>query len=69
MKADLAIVLMADTAGSGYFTELQTYYTKSPVGSFSFRGMNPIQKKFKVYLRDRWNNKSDAIIADLTPVF
>ena len=69
LKADLAIVLMADTTGKGYFSELQTFYSKAPSVSFSYRGMVPVQRKFKVYLRDRWNNKSDAIIADLTPLF
>lgn len=69
LLANLAIVLLADTSGDGYFTQLQTYYTKAPSGSFSYRGMAPVKKTFKVYLRDRWNNKSDTLTSELTPLF
>jgi len=69
LLANLAIVLMADTAGKGYYNELQTYYTKARNGYFSYRGMAPVKKTFKVYLRDRWNNKSDTLTAELVPLF
>jgi hypothetical protein len=69
LQANLAIVLDADTTGNGLLRPLQTFYTKTAAGSFSVRGLSATQKKFSVYLRDRWGNKSLAIIKDLTPLF
>lgn len=68
-KANLAIVLQADTSGNGVILPLQTFYTKAVTGFFSFRGLSPTPKKFSVYLRDRWNNRSDILTRDLTPLF
>ena len=68
-KANLAIVLMADTAKIGYLSELHTFYTSMPKGSFNFRGLDSIPYDFAVYLRDRWNNRSDTIYSSLTPLF
>jgi len=68
-QANLAIVLEADTAGNGVSTPVQTFYTKAIAGSYSVRGLAPIQKKFSVYLRDRWGNKSEKLTKTLTPLF
>jgi hypothetical protein len=69
LQANLAIVIDADTSGKGLLRPLQTFYTKSATGSFSVRGLTATQKKFSVYLRDRWGNKSLALIKDITPLF
>lgn len=69
LEANLAVVLLADTSGQGFWTELQAFYTRSPQGVLSFRGLAPTPKKFAVYLRDRWDNKSDTLFATLTPLF
>src|SRR5690554_475243 len=71
-ESSLAIVLMADTANLGYRSELITYYTSSPKGSFTYRGvegLDPVEQEFAVYLRDRWGNYSDTIIGNVTPWF
>jgi hypothetical protein len=69
LQANLAIVLDADTTGNGLLRPLQTFYTKSASGSYSVRGLSATSKKFSVYLRDRWGNKSLAIVKDLVPLF
>ncbi|MCD0486664.1 DUF4959 domain-containing protein [Pedobacter sp. MC2016-14] len=69
LQANLAIVVDADTVSNGVLRPLQTFYSKAPEVSFSVRGLSSKSMKFSVYLRDRWNNKSLAIIKDLTPVF
>ncbi|ACU06290.1 DUF5000 domain-containing lipoprotein [Pedobacter heparinus] len=69
LKANLAIVIDADTAGAGVLRPLQTFYTAAAAGSYSIRGLSSKQMKFSVYLRDRWGNKSLAIVKDLTPLF
>ena len=68
-SAGLAIVLLADTAKIGYLSELHTFYSSMPKGSYSFRGLDTIPRNYAVYLRDRWNNLSDTIYSSLTPWF
>lgn len=71
-KANLAIVLMADTGNLGYMSELITYYTSSPKGTFTYRGvegLDPEEQSFSMYIRDRWGNFSDTVSATVTPWF
>jgi hypothetical protein len=67
-KADLAVVLMADTGRSGKWEDIHTFYTRAEIIKLSRRGLDPKMMDFGVYLRDRWNNKSDTIWKTLTPV-
>ncbi|MEL7586455.1 MAG: DUF4959 domain-containing protein [Prolixibacteraceae bacterium] len=66
-ETDLAIVLMTDTAGTGYWNTLQTFYTSAARRTFSYRGLDTTPARFAAYVRDRWNNISDTIEATLTP--
>lgn len=68
-KANLAIVLLADTANQGFLSEVYTFYTSMPNAAFNYRGLDSIPGNFAVYLRDRWNNFSDTVSARLTPWF
>ncbi|MGV8090726.1 MAG: DUF4959 domain-containing protein [Mangrovibacterium sp.] len=68
-ETDLAIVLMTDTAGTGYWTTLQTFYTSAARRTFSYRGLDDAPARFAAYIRDRWNNLSDTIEATLTPMY
>lgn len=67
-RANLALVLMTDTLDTGEWIPLQTFYTKAPEGSFYRRGLENKEQKFAVYIRDRWNHKSDTLVQMLTPV-
>ncbi|MEL7587444.1 MAG: DUF4959 domain-containing protein [Prolixibacteraceae bacterium] len=67
-EADLKItVLTTDSHGDLYPAE--TYYTKRKNGSFSVRGFEPVERKFGFYIRDRWENYSDTLFAELTPYY
>ena len=67
-EADLAIyVIQIDS--TGFWNDGETFYTKRQEGSFSMRGLKPVETRFGVYLRDRWNNSSDTLVMDLTPRF
>jgi hypothetical protein len=68
-QADLAIVVMMDTTGQGIWTPVTTHYTSAREGKFSARGFKPKERKFGVYVRDRWNNKSDTLVKPLTPLY
>ena len=71
-EAPLAIVIMADTANLGYKSEVITYYTSLPKGTFTYRGiagLEPEEQEFSVYIRDRWGNLSDTVTSRVTPWF
>src|SRR5690554_322171 len=68
-KAKLRIFLMVDSTGTGQWTTLRTLYTEAELGNFSVRGFETEEYKFAVYVKDRWNNNSDTMIVDLTPLY
>lgn len=49
--------------------EIKAEYTKAKQGRVRVRGLDTIEYTFGVYVRDRWNNKSDTVIKKLTPYF
>jgi len=67
-RANLALVLMIDSLGTGEWLPLQTFYTKAPGGSFYRRGLENKELNFALYIRDRWNNKSDTLVQTIIPV-
>ncbi|TCS90188.1 uncharacterized protein DUF4959 [Anseongella ginsenosidimutans] len=68
-KADLSIVLMADTAGTGTMEPVYTLYTAAPEGVFAVRGFDTLETEFQAFVRDRWNNKSDTLSRVLKPIY
>ncbi|MGY3052055.1 hypothetical protein ACVWYG_000242 [Pedobacter sp. UYEF25] len=68
-KADLAIVILKDTTGNNNWVTARTFYTAAIKGDFAARGFESKPQKFAVYIRDRWNNKSDTLFKTLTPKY
>ena len=67
-QADLSIVVLVDSTGLNKWSPVTTYYSKALDGTFYGRGAFPAtEKRFAVFVRDRWNNKSDTLIKSLTP--
>lgn len=60
-------VLTTDSLGDLYPADI--HYTKRKEGYFSTRGFKAEDRKFGIYILDRWNNYSDTIYTDLTPWF
>lgn len=71
-EAALSLALIADTISNSpnndQWIDLQTFHTKSTNIKFSRRGLEPRPMKFGVYIKDRWNNVSDTIYKELTPI-
>jgi len=67
-EADLAITII-NMDSTGFWNTLETFYTNKLQGQLNVRGFQPMQTRFGVYLRDRWNNTTDTLIKDLTPRF
>lgn len=69
-QADVAISVIVDTTtNNSLWIPVTTFYTNSLDGQFSARGFDPVQRMFGVFLKDRWNNKSDTLIMPLTPLY
>ncbi|MCY4779150.1 DUF4959 domain-containing protein [Sphingobacterium sp. UT-1RO-CII-1] len=65
--SDLAFFL-GTINDQGEFEELDSHYTKDIDGRILFWGYPPEEKRFGVYIRDRWNHYSDTSYADIKPV-
>lgn len=69
-KSDLAYFL-GYIDDKGVFIDYDGYYSKSTSIAdtvHNFRGFDPEPKKFAMYIRDRWDNYSDTLYAELTPL-
>jgi len=67
-KDNIAIVVLS-TDSLGSFVPFNTYYTNLQKGDFTTRGFKAVKTKFGIYIRDRWDNRSDTLLVDLTPYF
>jgi len=47
----------------------ETCYTSTLTGSGSVRGQDTIPRQYRVYVQDRWGNKSPYLIKELTPLY
>ncbi|MFD2744229.1 DUF5000 domain-containing lipoprotein [Sphingobacterium populi] len=53
----------------GRYVDTETFYTSTKEVSFTARGFASKETEFAVYLRDRWNNRTDTIFEKLVPIF
>ncbi|GAA4303586.1 DUF4959 domain-containing protein [Compostibacter hankyongensis] len=53
----------------GDWMDYDKYYTSLSGGSFSMRGLPPVPTTFGMFVQDRWDNYSDTLIKQLTPLF
>lgn len=67
-EADIVISVLA-TDSTNELVPAETFYTKRKEGAFAARGFNTTKRKFAAFVRDRWNNHSDTLYAELAPIF
>jgi hypothetical protein len=68
-KANIMIGVLVDTTGNQTWAPANNFYTAAIEGGFSVRGYDATEKRFAVFIKDRWNNKSDTLIKNLTPLY
>jgi hypothetical protein len=67
-EAEVSIhVLTIDSTGD--WAPVDILYTKRKEGSFAVRGFAARPRSFGVFVKDRWDNHSDTIKVNLTPLF
>jgi hypothetical protein len=65
----LTVVLSADTTGTGIFTQLRAYTLSDQKASFVYLDMDSIITTFRVYLKDRWGNRTEYREFVIQPMF
>jgi len=66
-EANLVLTILGYNA-DGELKPAQVYYTKSIQGNFAARGFLPEKQQFAAFIRDRWNNLSDTLYGEYTPL-
>jgi hypothetical protein len=67
-NADLALILMVDTVETEEWIPLHTFYSTSVAMKYAHRGLESKEQKFGLYVKDRWNNRSEMLVKTLTPI-
>jgi len=60
-------VLTKDSLGNWVLAE--TFYTKMKSGDFAVRGYEPVKRMFGITIHDRWNNRTDTLANEYTPMY
>lgn len=69
-KADLGFVLLVfDSTKNEYIDVKKSYYSKKENIGYTYRTYSSDPRKFAVYIRDKYLNKSDTIFQTVTPLF
>lgn len=66
-RADIGISLYAEDS-TGFMKLDNTYFTRES-GQYSFRGFESEERKFRIEIKDRWNNRAIPLDTILTPIF
>lgn len=66
-RADIGVTLFAEDS-TGFMALNYTYFTRES-GYYAFRGFKDQERKFRVVVRDRWNNTATPLDTVLTPLF
>lgn len=67
-RAELSATVLIKSQ-QGVWEEYDKHYTALPDGNFSVRGLPAEPLTFGVYFSDRWENHSDTLIKEVTPLF
>ena len=67
-EAELVVNLLTQDS-IGDYVPAETFYTKRKQGFLNARGYEAVPRKFAAFIRDRWNNHSDTIYTEATPIF
>lgn len=68
-EANIAIVVSAQDAETGEWVVKDTYYTKTKEGYFSARGFDPVETNFRLFVKDKCDNRSGSGDFTATPLF
>lgn len=68
LEAEVSMVVDVQNA-DGEWETIETFYTKLKEGIFNVRGQDAVQTDFRIYINDRWGNRTQNLLTQLTPLF
>ncbi|MFB2121535.1 MULTISPECIES: DUF5000 domain-containing lipoprotein [Parapedobacter] len=68
-EESVAIFAVKFNVENQLWEDIGGHYTSSATGRVAIRGMEDLETKFGLYVRDRWDNHSDTLQFELTPWF
>lgn len=67
-RAEISVVIEKEDNNNEY-VPIETFYSTVAEGDAAARGLDTISGNFRVYVQDRWENRSNTLDATLTPLF
>ena len=67
--ANVVIKVLLEDAVKKEWVNINSFYTSLDSGKFFTRGLRPVLQKFGIYVKDKFGNFSDTLIALKTPVY
>jgi hypothetical protein len=68
-RKELGVILIAMDNSTRALEVNDQHYTNTDTINYSVRGFPPVERKFGVYVTDKWGNISDTTLVDITPLF
>lgn len=67
LRYSIVIEVMKKVAGEWII--IDSHYTNNNSGLFAVRGQAAEPAEFGIFVRDRWSNRSDTVVSELTPLY
>ena len=68
-RANIVVKVLLQDSVTKVWNNIDNYYTSLDSGQFATRGLPPVRRWFGVYVKDRWNNISDTLKVQKTPIY
>ncbi|WP_445757492.1 DUF5000 domain-containing lipoprotein [Polaribacter sp.] len=68
LEAEVSLNVLVFDELQDEFVYRESFFTSQASGTYSFRGYEAVKTQFGVYVEDRWENVSDTIYFEVTPI-
>lgn len=67
-EAEVSVVVESINENSEWYT-VETFYTNKKTDVLKVRGLESRLQSFRIFVNDRWGNRSDILNTELTPIY
>ena len=68
LQSEVSLNVVVFDESRDEFVYRESFFTSQASGTYSFRGYKAVKTQFGVYVEDRWENISDTIYFEVTPI-
>jgi hypothetical protein len=68
LRSEVSLNVLVFDETRDEFVYRESFFTSQSSGTYSFRGYEAVKTRFGVYVEDRWENVSDTIYFEVTPI-